>query len=107
MIVDVHSHMLTRGAVPDDASPAQRLQANLDHFLRAQDESPVDFSVLSNPWLVESGLREDPARGYWMPPAAPTTYWPTWSRATRTALPAWRRSIRRVVSPSCASSSAR
>jgi predicted TIM-barrel fold metal-dependent hydrolase len=61
MIVDVHSHMLTRSAVPLDASPGQRLQANLDHFLRAQDESPVDFSVLSNPMLVETRLREDPA----------------------------------------------
>ena len=62
MIVDVHSHLLTRTAVPLDATPAQRLQANLDHFLRAQDASPVDFSVLSNPWLVESGLGDVPAR---------------------------------------------
>jgi aminocarboxymuconate-semialdehyde decarboxylase len=62
MIVDVHSHMLTRFAVPPDASPAERLQANLDHFLRAQDASPVDFSVLSNPWLVESGLHEPPEK---------------------------------------------
>src|SRR5215213_6695588 len=58
MIVDVHSHLLPRAGVPPDASPGQRLQANLDHFLRAQDESPVDFSVLSNPWLVEMGHRQ-------------------------------------------------
>jgi aminocarboxymuconate-semialdehyde decarboxylase len=60
MIVDVHSHMLTGFMVPPDVTPAQRLQANLDHFLRAQDEGPVDFSVLSNPWLVEMGHREPP-----------------------------------------------
>jgi len=62
MIVDVHSHLLTRFAIPPDASPSQRLQANLDYFLRAQDASPVDFSVLSNPWLVETGLREPPEK---------------------------------------------
>jgi aminocarboxymuconate-semialdehyde decarboxylase len=62
MIVDVHSHMLTRFVIPPDASPAQRLQMNVDHFLRAQDASPVDFSVLSNPWLVEAGLQDPPEK---------------------------------------------
>lgn len=61
MIVDVHSHLLpTSFGLPRDVTPAQRLQANLDHLLRAQDDGPVDFSVLSNPWLVESRLHESP-----------------------------------------------
>ncbi|HEY7067380.1 MAG TPA: amidohydrolase family protein [Chloroflexota bacterium] len=60
MIVDVHSHLLTAFLLPPDATPAQRMQANLDHFLRAQDESPVEFSVLSNPWLVEQGIQRQP-----------------------------------------------
>ncbi|HEY7061911.1 MAG TPA: amidohydrolase family protein [Chloroflexota bacterium] len=61
MIVDVHSHLIPREMVPPGAVAAMTLMSDTDGFLRAQEESPVDFSVISQPLLMESRLKEGPA----------------------------------------------
>lgn len=61
MIVDVHSHLIPREMVPPGAVAAMTLMSDVDGFLRAQAESPVDFSVISQPMLMEARLREGPA----------------------------------------------
>jgi aminocarboxymuconate-semialdehyde decarboxylase len=60
VIVDVHSHVIPREMLPSNAVVGLRLQADVDEFLRAQEESPVDFSVLSQPMIMEARLHEGP-----------------------------------------------
>ena len=60
MIVDVHSHLIPREMVPPGAVAAMTLMSDTEGFLRAQAESPVDFSVISQPLLMESRLKEGP-----------------------------------------------
>ena len=60
MIVDVHSHLIPREMVPPNAVAAMTLMSDTEGFLRAQAESPVDFSVISQPLLMESRLKEGP-----------------------------------------------
>jgi len=61
VIVDVHSHLIPREFVPPNAVAAMHLMSDVEGFLRAQEESPVDFSVISQPLLIEARLHEGPA----------------------------------------------
>jgi aminocarboxymuconate-semialdehyde decarboxylase len=60
LIVDVHSHLLPTELMPANAIAAIRLMTEVDGFLRAHETSPVDFSVLSQPMLMETRLPEGP-----------------------------------------------
>jgi aminocarboxymuconate-semialdehyde decarboxylase len=62
VIVDTHSHLIPAEFVPPNAVAAMTLMADIDGFLRAHEESPIDFSVLSQPLLLEARLGEGPAR---------------------------------------------
>ena len=62
MIVDVHSHLTPAEFVPPNAVAAMTLMADVDGFLRMHEESPIDFSVLSQPLLLEARLREGPEK---------------------------------------------
>ncbi|MBX5489808.1 MAG: amidohydrolase [Chloroflexi bacterium] len=62
MIVDVHSHLIPREFVPPNAVAAMTLMADVEGFLRAHEASPIDFSVLSQPLLLEARLHEGPER---------------------------------------------
>ena len=88
MIVDVHSHLFPREMVPPNAVAAMTLMSDVEWFLQAQAESPVDFSVISQPMLMEARLKE--GRGAARPGAAlQRLAGRAGERATPTALPAW------------------
>ena len=61
MIVDVHSHLLPPELLPPNAVSSMKLMSDVEGFLRAQEESPVDFTVISQPMLMEARLKEGPA----------------------------------------------
>ena len=61
MIVDVHSHLLPPELLPPNAVSSMKLMSDVEGFLRAQDDSPVDFTVISQPMLMEARLKEGPA----------------------------------------------
>jgi aminocarboxymuconate-semialdehyde decarboxylase len=60
VIVDVHSHLVPSEFVSPNAVAAMQLMADVEGFLRAQEASPVDFTVLSQPLLLEARLAEGP-----------------------------------------------
>src|SRR3954447_3322829 len=61
VIVDVHSHLLPPELLPANAVSSMKLMSDVEAFLRAQEESPVDFTVISQPMLMEARLQEGPA----------------------------------------------
>jgi predicted TIM-barrel fold metal-dependent hydrolase len=60
VIVDVHSHLIPREMVPPGAVAAMTLMSDVEGFLQSQAESPVDFSVISQPMLMEARLKDGP-----------------------------------------------
>jgi predicted TIM-barrel fold metal-dependent hydrolase len=61
VIVDVHSHLLPQELLPPNAVSSMKLMSDVESFLRAQEESPVDFTVISQPMLMEARLKDGPA----------------------------------------------